>query len=123
MRRKIFRYTGDRFLGLDSRNVNPNISEEKRRAWFLDQYKNPHESQHTITQVIRWLKDLNLEFVRALPSSVPGRPLTERTQLFAPEASGMWAENVMSDISCLLAREREGENGFFTIIARKPDEH
>ncbi|MDH3691942.1 MAG: class I SAM-dependent methyltransferase [Gammaproteobacteria bacterium] len=121
LRRKIFHVTGDKFLSLDSRNVNPNISEAKRQAWFLDQYKNPHESHHTITELIRWLKDLNLEFVRSLPSSIPGRPFTPQTRLFEPEPSGTKVENIMSDMGCLLTRRREGENGFFTVIARRPD--
>ena len=120
LRRWIFRLSGDRFLGLDSRNVDPNISDAKRRSWFLDQYKNPHESQHTISEVIGWLKELNLEFVRSLPSSVPGRLLDSNTRLFAPEPAGLRSENMLADLGCLFKGQRAGENGFFIIVARRP---
>ncbi len=120
IKRQIFRLSRDRFLGLDARNVNRKISAQKRRAWFLDQYKNPHESQHTITEVIGWLRELNLEFVRSLPSSIPGQRLNSEVDLFEATLAGTRSENMMADLGCLVSRDREGENGFFTIIARRP---
>ena len=49
---------GERFKILDRRTVDPNISEEKRYAWLKDQYKNPHETSHTLKEVKTWFKKM-----------------------------------------------------------------
>ena len=34
----------------------------KRESWFKDQYEHPHESKHTIGEVINWLELNNFDF-------------------------------------------------------------
>lgn len=50
LRRLIFNLTKDHLKFLDPRTINKNISRAKRNAWFTDQYKNPHESKHTVEE-------------------------------------------------------------------------
>ena len=68
IRRAVFKLTNNRFKFLDPRNVSDDISAAKRKAWFMDQYKNPHESKHT-SQVLGWLDKLGLDFVKSIPQN------------------------------------------------------
>ena len=80
--RRIVWETRDRFKGLDP-NLRKDVKgQTKQRAWFLDQYKHPHESKHTIGEVLGWLRDADLEFVKSLPRSIPGRCRARRWRGF-----------------------------------------
>jgi len=56
IRRIINNATKDKFKFFDRRAVDKDISAAKGTAWFLDQYKNPHESKHTVGEVLHWLR-------------------------------------------------------------------
>jgi len=40
---------------------------EKLRGWWNDQYKHPHETTHTVGEVLRWFKLKNIDFVQITP--------------------------------------------------------
>jgi len=42
-------------------------SKEKASSWFYDQYKNPHESAHTLNEVIKYFNKTKIEFINCLP--------------------------------------------------------
>jgi SAM-dependent methyltransferase len=118
-RRQLFRISGDRFTTLD-----PNLraggfsADAKRRAWFMDQYKNPHESKHTIGEVLGWLDQIGFRFVKSIPRSKPFQPITDEDRLFEPEEPGNWVERMIVELGMIRSGSREG--GFFSIIGRKP---
>jgi SAM-dependent methyltransferase len=117
LRRFMFRITGNRFKTLDSHASDPSISHAKREAWFRDQYQNPHESKHTLTEVLQWLRKNDLVFVKCIPKAyLPGR-FTEYERLFEKDRIGSWAERVIVNARMILTGAREG--GFFIVIAQK----
>lgn len=118
VRRWLFNATNDRFLFLDRHASDHAVSTQKRRSWFMDQYKNPHESKHTVGEVIGWLKEINFEFVHAIPKTVPFSDLAEDERLFKPERLGSAFERLMVNVGMMITGHREG--GFFIIIARRP---
>jgi hypothetical protein len=102
----------DSYLGSDR------LSEAKRRAWFADQYQHPHESKHTIGEVLTWFDRCGLEFVRGIPSvTVPGDAL-EDSNLFEPTPRGGAVDHFLVQLAQIGAGIREG--GFFIMIGRKP---
>lgn len=117
-RRHLFRLSGDRFTFLD-----PNLradgfaAEAKRRAWFMDQYKNPHESKHTIGEVLGWLDEIGFDFVKSVPRSKPFHPISDEERLFEPEAPGNAFERTLVELGMIRSGSREG--GFFTVIGRR----
>jgi SAM-dependent methyltransferase len=117
-RRLVFRLTGDRFLSLDPNLRNADLSSARKRAWFADQYKHPHETKHTIGVTLEWLERTGLQFVRSIPRSKPLRPFSESENLFEPEQPGNALERLVVELGMIFQGSREG--GFFTIIARKP---
>lgn len=116
-RRMIFRHFGQRFTFLDPNLRARYTSEVKKRAWFLDQYKHPHESQHTINEVLQWLPRVGLRFVKSIPRTMPFRPFSESERLFEDEAPGGRVERLVAELAMGFSGSREG--GFFIVIAQK----
>ncbi|UCE86717.1 MAG: methyltransferase domain-containing protein [Deltaproteobacteria bacterium] len=117
-RRLLFRLTRDRFTWLDPNLADADRSDAKRRAWFADQYKHPHESKHTIGETLGWLKEIGFSFVSSIPRSKPFRPVAESDDLFSPEEPGNALERLLVELPMVFRGSREG--GFFIVIARRP---
>ncbi|WP_156425073.1 methyltransferase domain-containing protein [Mycobacterium sp. GA-1285] len=118
IRRVAFNATNDRFMFLDRHAVDAYVSTQKRRSWFMDQYKNPHESKHTVGEVIGWLEKIGFEFVHAIPKTEPFKVMTEDELLFKPERLGSGFERMLVNLGMIISGHREG--GFFIVIARRP---
>ena len=116
LRRLVFRLSGDRFTILDPNLRRDGFAPAKRRAWFMDQYKHPHESKHTIGEVLGWLEPAGFDFVKSVPRSKPFLPFSERENLFEPEEPGSWIERLMVELGMIFRGSREG--GFFVVTAR-----
>lgn len=118
IRRVIFNMTYNKFKFLDRHATDKDISQAKRDSWFNDQYKNPHESKHTVGEVLRWLDATNFTFVNSIPKTVPFEGFDETEQLFKPGKLGSLFERFIVNIGMAFSGHREG--GFFIIIAKKP---
>ena len=116
MRRRLFALSGGRGQGLDPYLRKTRLSPEKRRAWFEDQYRHPHESTHTIGEVLNWFAAAKLEFVRGVPSTT-GRPDFEGG-LLTPTDPGTAMDHFRAQMRLVASGNREG--GFFLMIGRKP---
>lgn len=116
-RRRIFRLLGPRFTFLDPNLRVKETSQAKKHAWFMDQYKHPHESQHTIGEVLGWLPHAGLAFVKSIPRTVLFRPFSESERLFEDEVPGGRLERLVAELAMSFSGSREG--GFFIVIARK----
>ena len=104
---------GEKFKFLDPRNINKNISKEKRYAWLKDQYKNPHETSHTLDEVLGWFKKYNIEFI----SSIPFNDFSSKSNIFEKK------ENIknlfLKEVSMALSLSQIKEGGFFIIVGKK----
>ncbi len=116
-RRQVFRYTRDCFTFLDPNLRRGGFAAAKRRAWFMDQYKHPHESKHTIGEVLGWLRETGFRFVTSVPRSKPFQPFGDADSLFRPEAPGSWLERLLVELGMIARGSREG--GFFVVTARR----
>jgi carbamoyltransferase len=110
-----------RWTGLTSSWLDPHFgrvgTKEKRDAWFQDQYCHPHETCHTLDEVLRWLQEDGLEFVNSIPKPTPGPSLSAKERLFEPKAPGTSFSRLRSQIAGMANGYREG--GFFVVIARR----
>jgi SAM-dependent methyltransferase len=116
-RRLVFRLTGDRLTFLDPRLRRVALNAGRRRAWFRDQYKHPHESKHSFDEVLGWFEDSGVEFVASIPRCVATERFSADERLFASRARGSAFDRLVVQIGMLLSGGREG--GFFTMIGRK----
>ncbi len=53
----------------------------RTRGWWSDQYEHPHETSHTLGEVLRWFRKNNLVYLHTLP------PLE---QLLSVDITGFW---------------------------------
>jgi SAM-dependent methyltransferase len=116
-RRMIFNFSNNRFTFLDSRLREERMVGDRRRAWFMDQYKHPHESKHTIGEVQRWFDDNGFDFVNAIPKAEAFATFAADEKLFADNAPGSRLDHALVQFGLLLQGAREG--GFFIMIGRK----
>jgi len=120
LRRQIFRLSRDRFTSLDPNLRNKELAADKRKAWLFDQYKNPHESKHTIGEVIGWLAKTGFSFVTSVPRSKPFQPFSDNDSLFKSEPPGNWFERLTVELGMIASGSQEG--GFFAVIGKKAAE-
>ncbi len=117
IRRLIFRITGDRFKFLDSRLRMKSLSDLRKQAWFVDQYKHPRESSHSIGEVLRWFERSGVEFVNSIPKCAAAGAFSPQEGLFELTPRGTPLDHFIVQSGMLLGGGREG--GFFIMIGRK----
>ena len=116
-RRYIFNLTNDKYKFLDPRIKNDDRNDKKRNSWFNDQYKHPHESKHTISEVLKWFDNNNFDFVNAIPKVKPFSPITINEKLFKKSSKGNILHHFLSQIGTIKSGYKEG--GLFLMIGKK----
>ncbi len=116
-RRVLFRATGGRFRWIDPYLRTTRMSEAKQDAWFADQYLHPHETKHTMGELLRWFDETGFEFVNAVPKTRPGDSFTSEERLFEAAERGSSRDHALAQAKLFFTGSREG--GFFIMIGRK----
>lgn len=105
--------------------LGPNIDyvvrrriHDRRKAdiWIKDQYYNPHETWHSLDDVLAWFRDNNLEFVNASPA-ILGSSTEDAKELFEKCDPGSRYQRIVTQLSWLGSIAREG--ALFDVIGRK----
>lgn len=118
-RRLMFKATGGQAKWIDPILRRSGISNDKRRAWFADQYCHPHESKHTFGEVLRWFDDNGINFVRGIPAMRAEDDGLAGTSLFEDQPRGSSLDHFVVQASEIIAAGQK-EGGFFVMIGRKP---
>jgi SAM-dependent methyltransferase len=92
-------------------------SDQKLRSWYLDQYAHPHETRHTVDQVLRWFDEEGIDLAGAVPSIRLGQPFDPARPLFGHIERGSRLEHWLVQISWIVTISREG--ALFDLIGRK----
>jgi SAM-dependent methyltransferase len=115
-RRSLFRLTG-----VTGRVLDPHFgkvgAEGKREAWFQDQYCHPHETCHTLDEVLGWMDEAGMDFVNSIPKPELGPTLVPNEALFEPRPAGSAVSRFLSQLADMGSGYREG--GFFIVIGRR----
>lgn len=104
---------------IEKQLVALDADEEKRRTWYADQYEHPHESTHTVAEVLGWFRANGLEYVSSFPKieafgSMPKRIF--RTREVAGWRSGPLA-HLLVQLTWILTQNAGG--GYFVLVGRK----
>ena len=113
IRQSLIKNFGDSFKFLDKR-FREKISNKKKYAWFLDQYKNPSETTHTYLEVLNWFKDENIEFLSSIPFD-----FNPENKLFQKREAKNRFEIFLNEISLAFNLRQISEGGFFVMIGKK----
>ncbi len=113
-----FRPFGYRFARMDPHVRNNHLTGRKMRAWLEDQYRNPHETAHSIDEVLGWFDRNGIRFVRSLPSTNFGSQfqLEYHHSLFEEESRGSKTDRLLSQLKQMIF---DDEGGLFMMIGKK----
>lgn len=64
LKKPLFKIFKEKAAFLDPYLKRYKISGKKKTAWINDQYLHPHESTHTIDEVLMWFQTHNVQFIR-----------------------------------------------------------
>jgi SAM-dependent methyltransferase len=116
-RRVIFRMTGGRFKWLDPYMRKTRMSAGKQDAWFHDQYLHPHESKHTMGELIDWYEKNGFEYINGIPKPRVWDPFSTREKLFEKNAKGTPLDRALAQAKMVWTGSQEG--GFYIMVGRK----
>lgn len=115
-KRFLFRISADRLSFLDSHMRNRQYNDDRKRAWFFDQYKHPHESKHTYDEVVEWFQSNGFEYLFSIPKIEAGA-FTDEEKLFVPHDPGTKSSRFFTELEMLLTGGADG--ALFIMIGRK----
>ncbi len=88
----------------------------KADIWIKDQYYNPHETWHSLDEVLQWFQENQIEFLNASPP-ILNTASEDSLDLFDPTDSGTKAQRIVTQLSWLGTIAREG--ALFDVIGRR----
>jgi SAM-dependent methyltransferase len=115
-RRTMFERFGESLHFLDPRLRRADANEARVRAWFMDQYRHPHETRHSMDEVLGWFAAHAIDFTYGIPAP-DNSPFTANDKLFEVRSPGIRMERVMTQVEMLLKGGKDG--GLFVMIGRK----
>ncbi|MEK7591042.1 MAG: methyltransferase domain-containing protein [Patescibacteria group bacterium] len=118
IRKMIFTTTGNAFRFLDAHMRRRDVDASKKEIWFQDQYRNPHESWHSVDEVHKWFGETNVKFLSGVPA-IAGKLPGEETgmRLFEEHPRGSTSGHVMTQLGWMFTIGREG--GLFVLVGEK----
>lgn len=60
----------------------------QKQLWFADQYEHPHESKHTIGEVLGWFDRTGFEFLNSIPNAASFEARGADEELFRANPRG-----------------------------------
>ena len=105
-------------LGTNIDYVVRNRIEDERKAdiWVKDQYYNPHETWHSVGEVLGWFNENGIEYLNASPA-ILGTDGEDTANLFDETSPGNRYQRAVTQVSWLGSIAREG--ALFDVIGRK----
>lgn len=107
---------GSRLHFLDPRLRDWTRERQRTKAWFMDQYRHPHETRHSMDEVLGWFDRYGLEFVNGIPH-LDGSIFGADDRLFELGNPGNRITRVATQLEMLFSGGRDG--GLFIMIGRK----
>lgn len=86
-------------------------STARGQSWYKDQHEHPHETTHTVDEVLRWFDEEKIDFFCAVPPITFGD-----TGILEPSARGSWIEHLLVQLSWL---NRAADGGLWITVGVK----
>jgi len=113
LRSKLLWLTGNR---IDYVVRNQIRDARKAQVWIRDQYENPHETWHSIGEVLGWFEENGVEYLNCFPR-ILGSSGELTADLFGASDPGSRYQRVVTQLSWLGTIGREGS--LFDVIGRR----
>ena len=94
---------------------------EKTETWLADQYEHPHESSHSITQVLDWFAKNNIDYINSIPPFELFRRSRKNYKLFEKPQVQRWRRGglavFLTQLGWIVSLRDNG--GYFISIGQK----
>lgn len=117
LRRVIFRLGRNHFQFIDPRLRDLGGKDNKKNAWFKDQYNHPHESKHTIGEVLKWFHKTGFNFVTGIPPVTISEKFNPQKSIFNQVRKGTLVDHLLAQLNILCHGSKEG--GLFVMIGKR----
>lgn len=93
----------------------------KQDTWYADQYRHPHESVHTIEELLGWYRAHDVAYVNALPAIEPFRRQDQAMRIFQPARAAGWRRTVPATMltQLLWTWTLRKTGGYYVIVGRR----
>lgn len=115
-RRRLIETFGKGVATLDARLRRLNGADEQYVAWYRDQYEHPHESRHSIDEVLRWFETSGVDFISCIPT-IGDTEFSAQFHLFEPHPQGSYLDRLSTQWDMFLSGG--GDGALFIMIGRK----
>jgi SAM-dependent methyltransferase len=115
-RRALIETFGEGWAALDPRLRGSRLNTGRWAAWFMDQYRHPHESRHSMAEVRRWFDKAGIDTLFTIPTT-SGEAFSEDTKLFRPRSAASGLDYFGSELEMLLSGGKDG--GLYMMVGRK----
>jgi SAM-dependent methyltransferase len=79
----------------------------RRTAWFMDQYKHPHETKHSIDEVLVWFDAAGFDFTSCIPT-IGDHEFSDDLRLFELNAPGRYLDRLSTELEMLVSGGADG---------------
>lgn len=105
---------------LEKQLVKLEKDELKLKTWWADQYEHPHESVHTVGEVLDWFAKNGVSYVSSFPKAELGAG-SDRDKVFKPRPAGAFSRSALAHLLVQLAwivTQNDG-GGYFVMVGQK----
>ncbi len=99
----------------------PEADTWKQDTWYADQYQHPHESVHTIAELLGWYRTHRLDYVNSLPAIEPFRRQDRAMRIFRPAGTAAWRRGgpatLLTQLLWTWTLRKTG--GYYVIVGRR----
>ena len=106
-------YLGDKIRFFD-KTLRTMKNKKKKIAWKMDQFFNPHETSHTLLELIEWFDDHGIEYVNSIPFD-----FHDGNKLFGQRERPSPIRLRLTEPLLAFSAKQIREGGFFVIIGKK----
>lgn len=90
---------------------------EKKAVWFMDQFRNPFETGHSVGEVLEWFEENRIKYINSIPKISFSEEFSMEEKLFQEHQKGTKIEHLFSQLGWIFTKFREG--GLFIMIGKK----
>ena len=74
----------------------------RRQVWLRQQYQHPHETRHSMTEILGWFDAAGFDYTASIPT-IGDREVDADMRLFDPRSAGTSWDRLSSEIEMLLS--------------------
>jgi SAM-dependent methyltransferase len=88
----------------------------RSETWYMDQYRHPHETRHSMDELLQWFDAEGFDFTASIPT-IGDTAFSDRMALFDVQPVGSRMDRLSSEIELLLTGGKD--SGLYIMIGRK----